>query len=134
MNCMICLICIICMPDTYGRLPGVFQEGSGFFCRASSGNISVFSFRKPDKAAVPHPRSYKVIFRRPDQLLPTIVPGHGTVYNVDGKYSNSEDAIATVNADEDASETTIYNVAGQRVAQPTKGIYIVGGRKVLYRK
>ena len=53
---------------------------------------------------------------------------------MDGKYSNSEDAIATVNADEDASETTIYNVAGQRVAQPTKGIYIVGGRKVLYRK
>ena len=69
-----------------------------------------------------------------EDQLPTIVPGHGTVYNVDGKYSNSEDAIATVNADEDASETTIYNVAGQRVAQPTKGIYIVGGRKVLYRK
>mgnify|MGYP006916068458 CR=1 FL=1 len=70
-----------------------------------------------------------------EDSLPTIVPGHGTVYFVDGKYSNSEDAIATVNADETAAgEQGIYNLAGQRLTRPTKGIYIVNGRKVLYRK
>ena len=31
------------------------------------------------------------------------------------------------------ADNKFYNVAGQRVAQPAKGLYIVNGRKVLTR-
>ena len=30
-------------------------------------------------------------------------------------------------------EGTVYNLAGQRVAQPTKGLYIVNGKKVMMK-
>ena len=38
--------------------------------------------------------------------------------------------IATINK---AKSETIYNIAGQRVAQPTKGMFIVNGQKVLVK-
>ena len=35
--------------------------------------------------------------------------------------------------DEDFSTASVYNLAGQRVAQPTKGLYIVNGKKVILK-
>jgi hypothetical protein len=40
-------------------------------------------------------------------------------------------AIETVKAEKANNE--YYNLAGQRVAQPTKGLYIVNGRKVVVK-
>ena len=33
----------------------------------------------------------------------------------------------------DKGQQSIYNIAGQRVSKPTKGLYIVGGKKVLVK-
>lgn len=41
--------------------------------------------------------------------------------------------ITDVEIDATVKAGTIYNLAGQRVVRPTKGIYIVGGKKVLYQ-
>ena len=41
--------------------------------------------------------------------------------------------ITDVEIDATVKAGTIYNLAGQRVVCPTKGIYIVGGKKVLYQ-
>ena len=38
--------------------------------------------------------------------------------------------IANVNANLNANERAIYNLSGQRVSNPTRGLYIVNGRKV----
>ena len=34
----------------------------------------------------------------------------------------------------ETSPNKIYNLAGQRVAQPTKGLYIVNGKKIVLNK
>ena len=31
------------------------------------------------------------------------------------------------------NDKVVYNLAGQRVAQPTKGLYIVNGKKVIIK-
>ena len=42
-----------------------------------------------------------------------------------------ENGIANITPDSD--EQVVYNLSGQRVSRPTKGIYIVGGRKVMFK-
>ena len=41
--------------------------------------------------------------------------------------------IANVNVEKDTMNGAFYNLAGQRVAQPTKGLYIVNGKKVVLK-
>ena len=38
--------------------------------------------------------------------------------------------MTSVIANPDASDGAVYNLSGQRVSQPTKGIYIINGKKV----
>ena len=64
--------------------------------------------------------------------------GSAPVYNF---YSFSEDNGATTSLSENgivksekiAGAAGLYNLAGQRVAQPTKGLYIVNGKKVVIK-
>ena len=42
-------------------------------------------------------------------------------------------AITNTNRTNDTNNGEIYNLAGQRVAQPTKGLYIVNGKKVIVK-
>jgi len=42
-------------------------------------------------------------------------------------------AIRIIDADATAKSNDIYNIAGQRVANPTKGLYIVNGKKVMVK-
>ena len=42
-------------------------------------------------------------------------------------------AISTVNAEKTVAAGEYFNLAGQRVAQPTKGLYIVNGKKVIVK-
>jgi len=41
--------------------------------------------------------------------------------------------ISALNLDADKAAGTYYNVQGQQVAQPTKGLYIVNGHKVIIK-
>ena len=54
-------------------------------------------------------------------------PSLGIVFDLGGTTGIS----ATLNNERVNSE--IYNLAGQRVAQPTKGLYIVNGKKVVIK-
>ena len=41
--------------------------------------------------------------------------------------------IATVSSEKEMKNASFYNLAGQRIAQPTKGLYIVNGKKVIIK-
>jgi len=58
----------------------------------------------------------------------------GVVLNANkAKVSSSATGIATVRGDETAKGSTVwYDLAGRRVAQPTKGLYIQNGKKVVF--
>ena len=43
------------------------------------------------------------------------------------------DATAIKAVESEAQNGEFYNVAGQRVAQPTKGLYIVNGKKIVVK-
>ena len=43
---------------------------------------------------------------------------------------NDETAIANVNANVNDNQTSIYNMAGQRISKLQKGINIVNGKKI----
>ena len=45
----------------------------------------------------------------------------------------STTGIASVEKRQTTTDREVYNLAGQRVAQPTKGLYIVNGRKVVIK-
>ena len=41
--------------------------------------------------------------------------------------------IANVSSEKEMNNTSFYNLAGQKIAQPTKGLYIVNGKKVIIK-
>jgi hypothetical protein len=41
--------------------------------------------------------------------------------------------ISTINSEKEVMNSSFFNLAGQRVAQPTKGLYIVNGKKVVIK-
>ena len=46
--------------------------------------------------------------------------------------SDSEDGIENVNVNDNVNDNAIYNLSGQKLSRPQKGINIVNGRKVLF--
>ncbi len=56
--------------------------------------------------------------------------GGSRILSLDGETTG----IDTLNVERGTlNDATIYNIAGQRVAQPTKGLYIVNGKKVVMK-
>ena len=47
--------------------------------------------------------------------------------------SGETTGISTTNFTNDTNNGEYYNLAGQRVAQPTKGLYIVNGKKYMVK-
>ncbi len=48
-------------------------------------------------------------------------------------FGNSSTGIETVKSLQPVAGNAVYNLNGQRIAQPTKGLYIVGGKKVVLK-
>ena len=48
-------------------------------------------------------------------------------------FNGETTGIATTNFTNNTNDGVFYNLSGQRVAQPTKGLYIVNGRKVIIK-
>jgi len=61
-------------------------------------------------------------------VLPTV---SGTRLSVDFDGGVTTIAAPTAIADMEAGKAEVYNLQGQRVSTPTKGLYIVGGKKVM---
>lgn len=55
------------------------------------------------------------------------------IYVIGGEEAGTATAIENVESTDDKVQGIIYNLSGQRVLNPTKGIYIVNGKKVLFK-
>ena len=64
-------------------------------------------------------------FVKNDVTTPELTNGH--LISVNGKTSGIVSVSQSANAD------TIFDLQGRRVAQPTKGLYIIGGKKQLVK-
>ena len=72
--------------------------------------------------------------------LPTMSAGQAYLYVPDGSaraltmvFDDDLTGINSVKSDDTLNNGTVYNLNGQRVAQPTKGLYIMGGKKVIVK-
>lgn len=62
--------------------------------------------------------------------LSTLGGAHELTITIDGETT---DISAVLKQNVERTNDNIYNLAGQRVAQPAKGLYIVNGRKVIFK-
>ena len=67
-----------------------------------------------------------------EERTPKPFPGSVVLRDENGVYYNPGNAIEIVKSDENKS-VEIYNTMGQKVAKATKGIYLINGKKVLFR-
>jgi len=100
---------------------GSITGGDGIYALASKGNPAVVGFYKVANAVtIPAGKGYLNTNTPAPEFLGFDFNGETTGINeVRGKM-------------EDVSGK-VYNLAGQRVAQPTKGLYIVNGKKVVIK-
>lgn len=80
--------------------------------------------------------SMKVGAHRAGLKLPTtgFSPAKPFVFNFEEAVRNTVTGISTVKTESAAKDAPIYNLQGCRVTNPTNGIYIVNGKKVLIKK
>ena len=50
-----------------------------------------------------------------------------------GYYNELPDGISTVEGSNEKAAGSIFDLTGRKVQRPAKGIYIIGGRKVLVK-
>ena len=63
-----------------------------------------------------------------DEVVPVSIDGYAPVEVVKEPTS-----IVGVSADETSGTAVFYTIAGQRVSHPSKGLYIVNGKKVFIK-
>ena len=78
--------------------------------------------------------AYRAYFKLADDAEVTEGAKSRLIISVDGENGEATGIDAVEIAADKAVGGEIYNLAGQRVAQPTNGIYIVNGKKVLIKK
>lgn len=80
--------------------------------------------------------SMKVGAHRAGLKLPTtgFSPAKSFVFNFEEAVRNTVTGISTVKTESAAKDAPIYNLQGCRVTNPTNGIYIVNGKKILIKK
>ena len=61
-----------------------------------------------------------------------VAPGNNAPAFYGFDDSDSEDGIDNVNVNDNVNDNAIYNLAGQKLSKPQKGINIVNGKKVLF--
>jgi len=66
------------------------------------------------------------------QILTTLAPDAANARGMRMVFADETQGISAVGASESKAEG-YYNLSGQRVAQPTKGLYIVNGKKVIIK-
>ncbi len=91
--------------------------GEGDYVLAYKSNVRAF-FPAEEDLTIPAGKAYLHI----DSGAPAFLPFDAETTGISATLKNSEKA-----------NKEIFNLAGQRVSQPTKGLYIVGGRKVVVK-
>lgn len=101
---------------------GYVSEGSEEeerYVLVAEGNTAVFKRIESTSAFVPKGKAYLQFVGELEAPFLDIIPG----------WATGIDAAKVVKA----AEGVYYNMSGQRVAQPTKGLYIVNGKKVILK-
>ncbi len=100
---------------------GSITGGDGIYALASKGDPAVVGFYKvKSTVTIPAGKCYLDTNTSAPEFLG---------FNVDGETTGINEVRGKM---EDVSGK-VYNLAGQRVAQPTKGLYIVNGKKVIVK-
>ena len=90
----------------------------------SGSRLGAVGFYKVAKGqSVPSGKAYLVI---------TDLPDHSREF-VGFEYDNETTGISLTENSELRTENAVYDLQGRRVAQPTKGLYIVNGKKVIIK-
>ena len=105
---------------------GTFSAESGYTYYglkkpATSSDPLVFATFNPSTVAIPSNKAYLMVSNTEARQLTCVFDDEAT--GISATLMNSEERIVN----------SIYNLAGQRVAQPTKGLYIKNGRKVIVK-
>ena len=62
-----------------------------------------------------------------------VMPAGARELNVSFDEEGNTTGVADINRETITNNGDFFNLAGQRVAQPTKGLYIVNGKKVVIK-
>jgi hypothetical protein len=106
-------------------LHGVATDTDVTSLSASNDNADIYvlyngEFVKSTSGTIPANRAY----------LP-IAKGQGAPARLSIAFGNEETGISSVAAVK--TDNVFFNLGGQRIAQPTKGLYIVNGKKVVLK-
>lgn len=97
-------------------LNGAFASGIGFYPYSP--------------ATLPEGRAYYEVAAADNADVPTVEAGlQGLLFDIEGESTG----IASAQADGDAREDVYHDLSGRRVLNPTRGIYIRNGRKVILK-
>ena len=101
----------------------VFDAESGYtyFAMKKNSNPLTFATFAPGTVAIPATKAYL-------KVLTSSLAGA----RLDLVFSDESTGIGSVNSEE-IKDKSFYDLQGQRVAQPTKGLYIVNGKKVVVK-
>ena len=92
-------------------------DGWTFYVLGMNGNEA--QFQRASSGSIPAGKAYLMVYSGEARAL-NVVFGDAT-------------GIEAVKKAETVADGAYYNLAGQRVAQPTKGLYIVNGKKVVIK-
>ena len=86
------------------------------------------SYILPETGSVVNVSGIATSYGGKDEVVPVSIDGYVPVEVV-----KEPTAIVGVSADETSGTAGFYTIAGQRVSHPSKGLYIVSGKKVFIK-
>lgn len=95
-------------------------DGWTFYVLSMNGDVA--QFRRASSGSIPAGKAYLMV-----------ASGEARVLNVVVADSETTGVSEKLNVSSEKSSTAVYNMQGQRVAQPTKGLYIENGKKVIVK-
>jgi hypothetical protein len=109
-----------------------FSNGKVTFGMADNGMAGCALFKNGEFVGISFDGTFSVTAEADDVLTIRTFTAIGAL-GPEGPVVTEATAIAEVENGTSVSDNSVYNLNGQRVAQPTKGLYIVGGKKVVIK-
>ena len=108
---------------------GITLEKEGFsFELYNKFELADGSYILPETGSVVNVSGIATPYGGKDEVVPVSIDGYAPVEVV-----KEPTAIVGVSADETSGTAGFYTIAGQRVSHPSKGLYIVNGKKVFIK-
>jgi len=102
-------------------------DGYTYFGMLKNQSSLTFATFNPSSVAIPANKAYLKV------LTSSLSSSHELTFVFDDDNNSDVTGVNEVRGQRSEVRGEYYNLAGQRVAQPTKGLYIVNGRKVVIK-